>query len=99
MKTVRGDVVYKVRHVPSGKWLARSFGTAPWSLVKRGGRIFTHPKYVDSMFTQKVERSGLTADQLIRWGLGRVEDYEVVPFIMIEDTAKIQDLSVPDFEN
>ena len=98
-KTVQGDVVYKVRHIPTGKWLARSFGTAPWSLVKHGGRIFTHPKYVHSMFSQKVDKTGLTADRLIRWGLGAVDDYEIVPFIMIEDTAQIQDLEVPAFEN
>lgn len=95
---VKGEVTYKVRHKPTGQWLARSFSSAkPWSLVKYGGRVFTHPKYVTSMIAQKI-KTGLKEAQMIRWGLGKIEDYEIVPFIMLEDRVNSQPLNPDSFD-
>lgn len=82
--TAKPQVVYKLRHKKSGKFLGKSFHSKkPWAFVKTGGRIFNHPRYIASMFRLKE----ITEAMLIRWGLGTYADYEVVPFVLVEQAG------------
>jgi len=77
-------VVYKVRHIPSGLYVAKRFPTShrPFELTANG-RIFTTLGYVKTSFKGKgIDWSAYTSQN--GHNLGTASDYEVVEFLLIQ---------------
>ena len=76
-------VVYRVKHKPSGLFVARKFPKSPNPFeLTANGRFFTTQGYIKTSFKGKgtdwreyVSRNG--------YNLGTAEDYEVVEYLMV----------------